>query len=68
MKRLYRVTGIIKKNRAEIRKAMDLQAENQREAVRICRERWDGKSHLFHVSARRLLDTEEFLYHYWKTV
>lgn len=51
---------------------IDIEASNRDEARKIAESMWNehfsGKNvpHMFHIHVRKLKDTEEFLYHYFK--
>lgn len=49
---------------------VNIEADNKKDAIRYAKVMWEEDSrlndmHMFHVSARRLKDTEEFKYHYF---
>lgn len=52
--------------------AIDIEAHNRDEARKIAESMWReyffgyNVPHMFHLKVRKLKDTEEFLYHYFK--
>jgi len=61
--RTYRVHAIVKRNRCDWEKVIDVIAQNKKAAIEIARAKWYGddpwnKPHLFHVEAGRI-DTVE---------
>ena len=65
-KKLYRVTFITKKGGTKTW-AIDMEADNQKEAKSKAIELWreSNTDHMFHITINRLADDEEFLYHYF---
>ncbi len=65
-KYIYQVTAIVKANCTEYKYVVDVDADNQKEAVQTAKGMWDKVHHLFHIKARRLEAHEEALYCFWK--
>ena len=68
MKKAYRVTFDTQKNRIYRNWAIDVEANNLKEAKEIAKSMWESSSHMFHVDAKRLKPEEEFLYHWFKVL
>lgn len=69
MKNLYEVRFDTKKGYPKSW-VVHVEADNREEAVRNVKTMWEKDSrlndmHMFHISVRRLKDTEEFKYHYF---
>lgn len=70
MERTYRVNGLSKKGGYQ-KWAMDVTANNQKEAVKKATDHWYGwkpNTHLFDIRAKRLSDYDESLYNFWARV
>ena len=67
MKNLYRVTFLTKKG-GDQSWVIDIEAVNIIEATQKAKDMWKSSAHMFNIKTRRLKDTEEFLYNYFKKV
>ncbi|MCD8215069.1 MAG: hypothetical protein LUC97_05460 [Clostridiales bacterium] len=67
MKNFYRVEFITKKGGYK-EWVIDVDAHTVKGAVNIAKKMWQKDAHMFGIKARRLKDTEEFLYHYFKEI
>lgn len=71
MKKMYRVS-FDKKKYGFAHYVIDVETESKEQARACAEALWDKHfgyadvPHMFHVKVRRLKDTEEFLYHYFK--
>lgn len=66
-KYLYRVKFLIKRGGKRYY-VIDLAADNAKEAKEEAKKMWynDHSNHMFNIEVRRLNDTEEFKYNYFK--
>ena len=69
MKHMYRINFIVKKGGYKDY-VIDVEADNLKEARGIVESLWyeNSSAHMFHIKVRRLKDTEEFLYNYFKRI
>lgn len=48
--------------------AIDIAADNLKQAKEAAQQMWTKEAHMFHVRARVIKDTEEILYNYFKRI
>ena len=69
-KHVYRVSGYTKKGGMDIPRAIDLEADNKKEAIERAKKLWEDPEHhfsykhLFHIGAERI-DGQEIKYNFW---
>ena len=69
LRNVYRVNFGVKKGGYKSY-VIDIEANNLKEARKAAESLWyeHRTSHMFHITVRRLKDTEEFLYNYFSRV
>lgn len=63
----YRTTCVTKKNGVAIW-AMDIRAKTAKDAIAKFKELWDKTYHPFDIKAKKISDTEEILYNWFKRI